>query len=316
MGRPSRPPGSIVQFGSGHPGEEGSAAFEAALFEELGLENPNILFFPFHRMPPNSGDLALFRQIYGGQTKGWIRSVQLEPPRWPIHTAEIFSWLDEADLVVLGSGFPEPFSRLMFRLGMPQKLRQMHQKGVHFLGYSAGSLTISEGYYLPFTGEDLLIQLGLLDHISMDDEKRQEMEDSMMSCLEREDAREFVEGVRAKLEAHQELKDEELAFYESPLWMESAKGFGLTPGLTANPHYGEQFQYRKIHLRHLAELYPDLVHVGIPNRCALVSRYQEDGTRTVTFRGFNPRREAHFTHPEEGLQPIQDGFVLPEEIFS
>lgn len=306
----SRDPGVILQFGSGHPGEEGSSEFEANLFREMGFEDPNILFFPFHSMPPGTGDLARFERIYGGLTKGWIRSIQLEPPRWPINTAEIFTLLEEANLVVLGSGFPEPFSRLMFRLGLPQRFRTMHRRGVHFMGYSAGTLTLSEGFYLPFTGEDLLIQLDMLDHISMPDPKRAEMEDQMISVVERDDARAFVEEVRARLEGEQELNEEQQEFMNEPLWMEQARGFGLTPGITANPHFGEKIQYREIHLHHLAKLFPDFLHVGIPNACALVTRYR-GGKREVGFRGTNPRRRAAYKRGSEDLVPLSDGDPVP-----
>lgn len=303
-------PGAVVQFGSGHPGEEGSGAFEAHLFEELSLEDPNIVFFPFHNMPPDSGDLALFKRIYGPMTKGWIRPIQLAPPRWPINTAEIFTLVEEAHVVVLGSGFPEPFSRLMFRLGLPQRLRSLNRRGVHFLGYSAGSLTLGEGYYLPFTGEDLLTQLDLLDHISMPDPKRTEMEDQLMSAVERDDARVFVEGVRARLEGEQSLDPEQRKFLEAPLWMEQARGFGLTPGMTVNPHYGERFQYREIHLRHLADMFPELLHVGVPNGCAVVSRGPEN-QREVIFRGRNPRRTAHYKRGVDPVVPLTDGDPVP-----
>jgi hypothetical protein len=304
-------PGTVIQYGSGHPGEEGSAQFERELFQELNLKDPNVLFFPFHSMPPHSGDMARFERIYGDLTNGWIRSIQLEPPRWPINTAEIFTLLEEAQVVVLGSGFPEPFSRLMFRLGLPQRLRAMQRKGVHFLGYSAGTLTLSEGYYLPFTGQDLIIQLDMLDHISMPDPKRIEMEDQMISVLDRKDARSFVEGVRAFQDADQELDKEQKSFLNEPLWMEQAKGFCLTPGLTANPHFGEPIQYREIHLRHLSQIFPDLLHVGIPNACALVSSTQSE-KKKVTFRGHNPRRQAAYKKGNAELVPLQDGDLLPE----
>lgn len=305
----SKDPGAIIQFGSGHPGEEGSGHFESVLFDELGMENPNILFIPFHSMPPDSGDMARFQQLQGAKTSGWIKCVQLEPPRWPINTAEIFTLIEEAQLIVMGSGFPEPFSRLMFRIGLPQRLRKLQQRGVHFMGYSAGSLTLSEGYYLPFTGEDLLIQLSLLDHISMPDAKRTEMEDQMMAPIEREDAREFVDALRAKLDAKQELDDDQRTFMEEPLWMEQAKGFQMTPGLTANPHYGEQFQYREVHLKHLASMYPHLTHVGLPNGTALVSRGPE-GQREIKFRGHNPRRQAAWRKGDGDLVHLHDGDTI------
>lgn len=303
-------PGVVIQFGSGHPGEAGSARFEAALFEELELKDPNVLFFPFHSMPPDSGDLALFKQIYGEQTDGWIRSIQLEPPRWPVNSAEIFTLIEEADVIVMGSGFPEPFSRLMFRLGLPQRFRQLHKKGTHFFGYSAGTLTLSEGYYLPFTGEDLLIQLGLLDHISMPDAKRAEMEESMLAVVERDDARGFVEAIRAANDARQELSDEQAEFVQSFLWMEQARGFGLTPGITVNPHYGEQFQYRRIHLKHLSNMFPQFLHVGVPNGTALVSKGPA-GSRDVTFRGRNPIRQAHYKRGDGELVEMHDGDEVP-----
>lgn len=306
----SKTPGVVIQFGSGHPGEEGSSQFEANLFKECGFEDPNILFFPFHSMPPGTGDLARFERIYGDLTKGWIRSIQLEPPRWPINSAEIFTLLEEAQIVVLGSGFPEPFSRLMFRLGLPQRFRTMHRRGVHFMGYSAGTLTLSEGFYLPFTGEDLLVQLDMLDHISMPDDRRTEMEDQMMSVLDREDARSFIEGVRARIEGEQDLDEEQQGFLEETLWMEQAKGFGITPGLTANPHYGEQFHYREIHLNHLSKLFPALLHVGVPNACALVTRYQGE-ERTITMRGKNGRRMPSCKRGDEPVLHLRDGDVLP-----
>lgn len=314
MPAPKKAPGTIIQFGSGHPGEEGSAAFEAKLFEELGLKDPNVLFFPFHSMPPDSGDLALFKQIYGRFTKGWIRGVQLHPPRWPDNTAQIYDWLEGADVVVLGSGFPQPFIRLMRRLGLPARLRQMHRRGVHFLGYSAGSLALSEGYFLPFTGEDLLIQLDLLDHISLGDERRMQLEAEMRSCLKRDDAEEFLDRIRARVEAKQDLDAEQKSFLDDALWMEQAWGFGMTPGITACPHYGERFQYRAIHLRHLGKLFPDFTHVGIPNACALVSRFEtgEDGpTRAVTFRGHNHRRAAGWIKGPGDITPIAAGEPVP-----
>ena len=47
--------GPIIQFGSGKPGEGNSEAFERKLFKELGLEDPDIAFIPFHGLgsPPN-----------------------------------------------------------------------------------------------------------------------------------------------------------------------------------------------------------------------------------------------------------------------
>ncbi len=300
-------PGHVIQFGSGHPGEEGSAFFEADLFDSLQLGDVNVLFFPFHHMPPETGDMALFKRIYGSMTKGWIRSVQLMPPRWPQNSAEIFEWLEEAHVVVLGSGFPEPFIHLMKRMGLPQRFRVLHERGIHFLGYSAGSLALSVGYYLPFVGEDLLTQLSLLDHISMPESRRAEMERELRGCLEREDAEEFVEGIRARLAAEQELDEEQQAFMEEALWMEQAEGFALTPGITANPHYGEQFQYREIHLRHLSKMLPNLTHVGIPNGTALVSSTSPQGKRTVTFRGLNHRRKAAWIDGTGELRYLTDG---------
>lgn len=272
-----------------------------------------MLFFPFHSMPPESGDLALFQRIYGPHTKGWIRSVQLHPPKWPSNTAEIFDQLEEADVVVMGSGFPQPFIQLMRRMGLPPRLRSLHRRGTHFLGYSAGSLALGEGYYLPFVGEDLLTQLSLLDHISMPEAKRRAAEEDLRRCVPRDDAEEFIDGLRARLEGEQELDDDQKSFLETPLWMERADGFGLTPGLTACPHYGEQFQYRKVHLEHLGRMFPGLLHVGIPNACALVTRFTEDGVASLTFRGKNHRRTPHWVRGDGDPTVMEDGVEIPLE---
>jgi hypothetical protein len=111
------------------------------------------------------------------------------------------------------------------------------------------------------------------------------------------------------MDAQQELDEEQKKFMEAPLWMEQAKGFQMTPGLTACPHYGEQFQYREIHLKHLASMFPDLTHVGLPNGTALVSRGPAE-SREVKFRGHNPRRQAAWRKGEAELVPLHDGDVL------
>lgn len=303
-------PGAVIQFGSGHPGEEGSGRFEAKLFGELDLDDPNVLFLPFHHMPPRAGDLALFKRIYGAQTRGWIRSFQLLPPRWPQNAAELFSLVEDAQVIVLGSGFPEPFIELLRRLGLHERFKTLHARGTHFIGYSAGTLSLSEGYYLPFTGEDLLHQLDLLDQVSIDDEQREDLQRQMASALERPDAKSFIESIRAARMEDEELDEDQREFLAKTLWMEQARGFKLTPGLTVNPHFGETFQYRAVHLEILGELFPDWVHVGVPNGCALVTRHL-DGERLVTFRGRNPRRRAGYRVGTGRFVELGDGDPIP-----
>jgi hypothetical protein len=50
---------------------------------------------------------------------------------------------------------------------------------------------------MPFTGEDLLIQLDLLDHISMPEARRMQMERELCAVLDRDDPLTFIEAVRA-----------------------------------------------------------------------------------------------------------------------
>lgn len=305
-------PGLVIQFGSGHPGEENSAGFEASLFEEHRLGEGNIVFFPFHNMPPHSGDLALFERLHAQQTRGWIYGIQLRPPRRPPNLEEIKTRVEDASLIVLGSGFPEPYIHLLRRLGFAEIFRTLHQRGAHFMGYSAGTVALSEGYFRPFNGRDLLLQLDLLDHISLSDEQRDELEGTLKRNLKREDAEEYIDAVRARVEADEALTDEDEDFLEQSLWMEQAAGFRLAPGLTANPHYGSRLHYVESHLRMLGQMFPDWLHVGIPNGCALVTRHGTDGSgRQTLFRGRNARFEGGCVSGRRALLTLENGSPLP-----
>ncbi|MBI2565575.1 MAG: hypothetical protein HYV63_00900 [Candidatus Schekmanbacteria bacterium] len=308
---PATDPGTIIQFGSGHPGEDGSAAFEAALLAALEPAVRNVLFFPFHAMPPDSGDLARFTRIHGARIPGWIRCAQLRPPELPDNLAEILAWLHEADLIVLGSGFPEPYIDVIRRLEQPPDLlRQLHLAGKHFVGYSAGTLAIGEGYFRPFTGRDLLLQLDLLDHISLAQPTRDELEATMRGLLKRDDAQEFLDALRARLEAEEPLTAEQDTFLAARHWMEQSAGFRLNPGITGNPHFGGRFHYLECHLRILGELFPDYLHVGLPNACALVTRH-DGGSRRLTFRAARTRLDGMYLKGGEEPVALRDGDLLP-----
>ena len=298
-------PGTIIQLGSGHPGEDGSHDFERALLKDIVGNASRILFFPFHPMPPHSGDMARFEQIHFRGRPGIgdvVEGIQLRPPSIPEALAELGEKIRSASVIVLGSGFPEPYIRLFRRTGLDRALREAHAAGTAIIGYSAGTLAISEGYYRPFTGRDLLVQLDLLDHISLHDRQRREIEQSLRRALKRPDAEAYIDALRSRIEGDLPLTPDDHVFLDNMLWMESAEGFRLNPGLTVNPHFGSRLHYALDHLILLGTIKPDWIHVGLPNGCAVVTRW-EAGMPRRCFRGHHPAHEAYMLR--DGTSPVR-----------
>ncbi|MEK7484678.1 MAG: Type 1 glutamine amidotransferase-like domain-containing protein [Planctomycetota bacterium] len=298
-----------IQWGSGKPGENGSATIERNLFEKLAFRNPQIVFVPFHGIVGPENDWTRFLQIYQPLTQKKIKLVELNPGRPPKDVKKFYDLFEDADLIVLGSGIVEPYMELLHLLHFGKRLLSWQKQGKILYGYSAGTIALGEIYIHYFLGQEILMHLFLAEQNS-----------AQMAKALRSELREYVdEETMTEMDTLvQEMKTKGMdipirsSFRKKNLGMMKAPTFQLVPKVVVLPHYGEYFLCTEDHLRTMTKRHPQWINIGIPNGMALIHRI-ENGILTTEVFGHNPRVPVTMIGKNSEVLHFRDGEKIPIE---
>jgi hypothetical protein len=305
-----RHPGTIVQLGAGKPGEESSEAFEQALFQELGLVDPSIAFIPFHHLPHGENDWTRFCELYRPLTRGSFELVELVPFQRQPDPKGIRRKLAAADLVVLGSGLVEPYVSAIVETGLDKTLAGVHREGTVLYGYSAGSIALGAEMWWHPTGAELLELLEEVLHTVLADLPLEDGVAAFCGLFEPHlDSRRLHEMLRLRRE-HGPAALADAPFATEIQATTCTPCLQLVPGLAAYPHFGDHGQTSLEMVRRIQPLRPELVHVGLPNGTAAVTRFGPEGPRTVA-RGTGRRLPVTWLGADGTVRTCADNEPIP-----
>jgi peptidase E len=307
--------GTIVQFGSGRPGEEDSESFEQELFEELALTEADLVFIPFHELPSGQNDWTRFKAIYGPLTSGSIELVELAPFAPQREVRRIEARLRAARVIVLGSGLVEPYMAALVLSGLDRTLAQLHSAGAVLFGYSAGALALGAEFRHLQTGGELLESLEELLAAELRDTPPEAAAEAFCSMFaEAPPPRRLLEMLRRR----RLLGPEALAaepFLTEVQARSYCPGLDLVPGVAAYPHFEERHQCSLPILKRLYADHPETRHVGLPNATALVTRFGPKGPQIVV-RGRHPRHRVTWIEPSGAVRLCSDRDEIPAPLVS
>lgn len=300
--------GTIVQYGSGRPGEEGSDAFERAVFLGLGLQNPSIAFLPFHPLGPGENDWTRFLDIHRRLTTGAIELIQLVPFQAQPDPRDLEKQLSSSRVIVLGSGLVEPYIVSIALSGLDRLFSQLHRSGTVFIGYSAGTLVLGSEFRHYQTGGEIL---EILEELLEADLKDMPLEDAVQAFCEAfspaPSAERLIDLVRRKRDGLD--PDESDPFLTEVQAKTYCPGLNMVPGVAAYPHYGAPFQCTLPILQRLHAEHPETLHIGLPNATALISTFEP--TRRMTVRGPQQHRPVQWIDARGLLRSSFNGAEIP-----
>src|SRR5262245_47741095 len=302
--------GTIVQFGSGKPGEEGSERFERALFDELDLSDPSIVFIPFHELPSQENDWIRFEAIYRPMTRGSIELLELVPFSPQRDLARIERKLREAGVVVLGSGLVEPYMAALVLSGLDRRLESLHHSGTVLVGYSAGTIALGAEFRHYESGGEML---EIFEEVLATELKEMPLDEAVSvfcSAFAQAPAPErLLEMIlRRRAEGAQALGSE--PFVHELLATSYCPGLGLVPTAAMYPHFGERHQCTLAVLERLSTDHPETLHIGLPNATALVTTFGPNGPRMAA-RGANPRHRVTWIDSAGAVHLCSDRDEIP-----
>jgi hypothetical protein len=274
----------IALFGSGQPGEKGTDAAELHLLSLLENNHLRFGYIPFHILsdgPENDYyKLSAILKKAGFHPPLLIEFEQIKSPE------ELAALIDGLDIIVLGSGFCEPYLNLIFYMKLDKVLRSFLDSGGSFIGYSAGSIALSEYYVHVVFFSDLFKNFVYISEQNDSPEQSGQYLQALFAMLPqscREESEQIMQDLLMGKWPNSPLMNEIFEVFRIP-------ALGFVPGVSVLPHFHEAPYSTIRHIEYAAKTYNDIKHFGLPNGVCLLNSFQKGRLRNSELLGQNPVR--------------------------